>query len=120
MASDRAAAGKARRTFSDDVVGVAATRARMLSEPVRVKLLLALDERDSTVQQLADRLSTSHQTVSRQLNILYGAGMVSRRKYGREMRYALADYVSLWVIEQLANSAADHFEQLHELFSESE
>jgi DNA-binding transcriptional ArsR family regulator len=118
MTADRR---RERRVFSDEVVGIAATRARMLGDPTRVRLLLALTEHDATVQQLTDRFSSaSHQSVSRQLNLLYRAGMVNRRKDGREMHYALVDYVSLWVIEQLANSAEDRIAQLHELFSSSE
>lgn len=121
---DRAAAtaskprSGSRRVLSDEVVEMAAARARMLGEPLRVRLLLLLDAHDATVQQLANRLLAPHQTVSKQLNVLFHAGMLSRRKDGREMRYALIDYVALWVIEQLANSAADHAAQLHELFDD--
>lgn len=115
--TSRAASGR-RRVFSDEAVEVTAARARMLSEPVRVRLLLLLDERDATVQQLADRVSAAHQTVSKHLNVLYHAGMLSRRKDGREVHYALVDYVALWVIEQLANSAIDHATQVQELFGD--
>jgi DNA-binding transcriptional ArsR family regulator len=108
----------AHRALSDEVVEVTAARARMLSEPLRVRLLLLLDGHDATVQELADRLLAAHQTVSKQLNVLYHAGMVSRRKDGRETHYALVDYVALWVIGQLANSAADHAAQMHELFDD--
>lgn len=104
--------------FSDEVLEIVAARARMLGEPIRVRLLVLLDGGDLSVQQLADHLGLSHQTVSKHLNVLYLAGMVNRRKEGREVLYALVDYVALWVIQQLANSAADHAEQLHELFSD--
>lgn len=103
--------------FSDEVLQIVAARARMLGEPVRVRLLVLLDAHDQSVQQLADRLGLSHQTVSKHLNVLYLAGMVNRRKQGREVLYALVDYVALWVVQQLANSAADHAEQLHEIFT---
>lgn len=111
---------KGRRPLSGETVVIVATRARMFAEPLRIRLLMLLDDNDATVQELADRLDAAHQTISKHLNLLYRAGMVSRRKTGREMHYTLVDYVSLWVIEQLANSAADHIEQLHELFAEGD
>ncbi len=103
-----------RREFSDEVLEVAGARMRMLCEPMRIRLLLVLqDGGEATVQQLADRLGTAHRNVSKHLNLLYGAGMVRRRKDGRQVCYGLVDYVALWVIEQIANSAADHADQLH-------
>lgn len=108
----------AHRALSDEVVEITAARARMLSEPLRIRLLLLLDGHDATVQQLADRLLAAHQTISKHLNVLYHAGMVSRCKDGRETHYVLVDYVALWVIEQLTNSAADHAAQMHELFDD--
>ncbi len=87
---------------------------------MRIRLLLELEEGgEATVQQLADRLGTAHRNVSKHLNLLYDAGMVRRRKTGREVCYGLVDYVALWVIEQIANSAADHVDQLHELFHDA-
>jgi DNA-binding transcriptional ArsR family regulator len=109
-----------RPQFSDEVLVVAAARVRMLCEPMRIRLLLELEERgDATVQQLADRLGTAHRNASKHLNLLYDAGMVRRRKHGREVCYGLVDYVAVWVIEQIASSAADHIEQLHELFHDT-
>lgn len=120
MAADPRHGRRAQRhQLSDEVLEVSAARIRMLCEPMRIRLLLELEKGgDATVQELADRLGTAHRNVSKHLNLLYDAGMVRRRKDGRQVRYGLVDYVALWVIEQIASSAADHIDQLHELFIE--
>ncbi len=121
MATDPGPGRRAqRRQLSDEVLEVTAARVRMLCEPMRIRLLLKLEEGgEATVQELADRLGTAHRNVSKHLNLLYDAGMVRRRKDGRQVRYGLVDYVALWVIEQIASSAADHADQLHELFCDA-
>lgn len=48
----------------------------------------SLNEGDATVQEITDRLMTTHQNVSKHLGVLYQAGMVSRRKQGTCVRYA--------------------------------
>jgi DNA-binding transcriptional ArsR family regulator len=108
-----------RHELSDVVLDVATARMQLLCDPTRVRLLLVLEEvGEQTVQQLADRLGTAHRNVSKHLNLLFDAGMVRRRQDGRQVRYGLVDYIALWVIEQVASSAADHAEQLHELFTQ--
>ncbi len=120
MMAARSSQGR-RARISDEVLLVASARVRMLCEPMRIRLLLELEEGgEATVQQLADRLGTAHRNVSKHLNLLYDAGMVRRRKNGRQVCYGLVDYVALWVIEQIANSAADHIDQLHELFQDAD
>lgn len=51
-----------------------------LSDPTRRKILGMIAERESTVQQLADRLPISQPAVSKHLKILEEAGLIDRRK----------------------------------------
>jgi DNA-binding transcriptional ArsR family regulator len=77
-----------------------------IAEPNRIALLAVLNEcGEASVQELADQLAAPHQKVSRHLNVLYGAGMVSRRRGERStVLYALIDWSGWWVIEQIARS----------------
>jgi DNA-binding transcriptional ArsR family regulator len=86
---------------------------RVFSEPTRIRLMEFLNDGEATVQELTDRLATTHQNVSKHLGILYQAGVVSRRKDGPCVRYALADWTGWWLVEQIASSVAAHVDELH-------
>ena len=76
-------------------------RLRVMAESNRIGLLEALNQGEASVQELADAICTSHQKVSKHLGVLYGAGMVSRRRQGATVRYALVDWTGWWVVEQI-------------------
>jgi DNA-binding transcriptional ArsR family regulator len=61
---------------------------RLLSDPVRVRILTILEQREACVQELADQLSASPQNVSHHLGALYRDGVLSRRKEGTTVIYA--------------------------------
>jgi DNA-binding transcriptional ArsR family regulator len=65
-------------------------------------LIRALDRREADVQQLADELDTPAGAVAAHLRVLSGAGVVCRADRGGPARYRLADWPSLWLIDQLA------------------
>ena len=66
----------------EPLIELVAQRFRVLGEPMRIKLLDLLRERDATVGELQDALGASQQNVSKHLGILHAAGMVSRTKDG--------------------------------------
>lgn len=93
-----------------------AFRCRLFGEPTRIRLLELLNEDEATVQQLTDRLQTTHPNVSKHLSLLHQAGVVSRRKEGATVRYALIDWTGWWLIEQLGASIAAQLDELREAF----
>lgn len=105
------------QSLSDEAIELIAERLRVIAEPNRIRILGVLDEGDATVQEITDRLMTTHQNVSKHLGILYQAGMVSRRKEGISVRYALVDWTGSWLVEQMAGSVADRIEELKKLFA---
>lgn len=105
------------RQLSDEAIELIAARLRVIAEPNRIRILGLLNEGDSTVQELTDRLMTTHQNVSKHLGVLYQAGMVSRRKDGISVRYALVDWTGWWLVEQMATSVADRLDELQGLFA---
>jgi DNA-binding transcriptional ArsR family regulator len=62
----------------------------------------ALDRREADVQQLADELGAPPGTLAVHLRVLCRAGVVCRTDRGGPARYRLADWPSLWLIDQLA------------------
>jgi DNA-binding transcriptional ArsR family regulator len=81
-----------------------AERLRVLADPTRIRLIEALEKNGrSTVSALTSILPVSQQSVSHQLAILRGAGMVSRRREGVWVQYELRDWSGPWVLHQLAD-----------------
>ncbi|UJA22041.1 winged helix-turn-helix transcriptional regulator [Thermoleophilia bacterium SCSIO 60948] len=103
--------------LSDEAIELIAARLRVIAEPNRIRILGLLNEGEATVQELTDRLMTTHQNVSKHLGVLYQAGMVSRRKDGISVRYTLVDWTGWWLVEQMATSVADRLDELHGLFA---
>ncbi|MGZ5039080.1 MAG: ArsR/SmtB family transcription factor [Usitatibacter sp.] len=75
----------------DELVELIAQRFRVLSEPVRIKLLDRLREGEASVQELTAATSTTQQNVSKHLGVLLQAGIVARRKVGNFAYYSIAD-----------------------------
>ena len=72
-------------------IELVAQRFRVLGEPMRIRLLDRLREGDATVGELQDALGASQQNVSKHLQVLHSAGMVTRTKQGTHARYAIGD-----------------------------
>ena len=68
-----------------------ADRFRVLAEPVRLRLLDSLRDGEATVGELAGRLGTSQQNVSKHLAVLVGAGLVGRERRGNRVMCHIAD-----------------------------
>lgn len=100
-----------RRRLPDEAIELVAARLRVIGEPTRIRIMGLLDEREATVQELAERLGTTHQNASKHLGVLHQAGMVSRRKEGTAVHYALIDWTGWWLVEQIATSVATHLDE---------
>jgi DNA-binding transcriptional ArsR family regulator len=64
---------------------------RALSHPVRIKILEILIRGDRSVQELQDVLRLGQPVVSQQLAVLRNQGIVTSKKEGVSVRYALRD-----------------------------
>jgi DNA-binding transcriptional ArsR family regulator len=92
---------------------------QLLSDPLRIRLLLVLQDGQASVQELADLLSTEHRNVSRGLNALYRDGLLARRRDGTRVLYSVADYTAPRLIIQAAESVAAQVEELHDLVGQA-
>jgi DNA-binding transcriptional ArsR family regulator len=105
--------GRLRAIGSVEVLEIARLRLRLIGEPMRAQIMVLLDESGpATVQEIVDRLPTvvTRQNVSRHLGLLYEAGMLRRTREGRNVRYELADWSSLWLLEQIVASVDEHLD----------
>lgn len=68
-----------------------AGRFKALSDPLRLRLIMALEEGEKTVSELVKRVGSTQTNVSRHLQALARAAIVNRRKVGNHAYYAIAD-----------------------------
>ena len=77
--------------MSDKMMDLVARRFRLLGEPVRLRLLEALEAGELTVNELVERTEASQSNVSKHLSMLYDGGLVGRRREGTSVVYFIAD-----------------------------
>ena len=77
--------------LADPLADEIAARFRVLGEPMRIRILDRLREGESSVQDLTGDLGTTQQNASKHLGVLHSAGIVSRRRDGNRVLYAIAD-----------------------------
>ena len=88
---------------------------RALAHPTRIRILEALVRRERTVQELQEQLTLDQPVVSQQLAVLRHQGIVSARKEGSSVRYALRDPLVgslLEVARQIFNNRLGHSQGL--------
>lgn len=74
-----------------DALQQASELLRALTAPVRLALIVELDEGARCVHELVDALGVSQPLVSQHLRVLRGAGLVTSQRRGREVTYQLSD-----------------------------
>ena len=80
---------------------------RLLGDPTRVRILLALDAGDELcVHEIAERIGAGETKVSQALRLLRTAGIVRNRRDGRHIHYRLDDQH----VRTLLRVTADHLD----------
>ena len=97
----------------DDLVELIARRFRVLSEPMRIKLLDRLREGSATVAELQEATGASQQNVSKHLSVLLG--LVARRKERNFARYEIADDSVFELCEQVCGGLRRQLEEIESL-----
>lgn len=68
-----------------------AARFRILGEPTRLAILNVLRQGERTVSSIVEATGATQANVSKHLGLLHREGLVSRRKEGLNVFYAIAD-----------------------------
>jgi DNA-binding transcriptional ArsR family regulator len=99
----------------NELVELIAERFRVLSEPIRIKLLERLGEGEASVLELTDLIGTTQQNVSKHLGMLQRAGIVARRKQGNFAYYRIVDEAVFSLCEVVCGSLQQQVESRHQL-----
>lgn len=71
---------------------------RALDSPLRIEIILALNERPHFVHELVKLVKSSQPLVSQHLKVLKSAGIVDAERQGRQMTYSLAEPLVLDIL----------------------
>jgi DNA-binding transcriptional ArsR family regulator len=63
----------------------------LLAEPTRLKILGAICDGERSVTDIVERVGATQTNVSRHLNLMYGKGVLKRRRDGQLTFYSIAD-----------------------------
>ena len=94
----------AERRYKMDIGSCVAVM-KALSDPHRLRAVMALREGERCVCQLIALLELAPSTVSRHMTLLRQAGIVVSRQSGKRVYYSLADDGSASEVEVLVNAA---------------
>lgn len=104
--------------MSDKMLDLVARRFRTLGEPYRLRILQQLEQGERSVSDLVNALEGNQPNVSKHLQVLYDAGLISRRREGTSILYAISDPMVFRLCALVCRSEAEKsrrdYEDLHE------
>lgn len=96
--------------LNDEVLEMIAARFRMLSEPMRLRILHKLGDKEMTVSELVSATGANQANISKHLSALLHAGIVSRRKAGVTANYRVSDATIFDLCDLVCARLIDHHE----------
>src|SRR3954468_11765986 len=99
--------------MSDDQVVELAEMFRLMSDPTRLKIILACLDAPAAVGEIAERLGISASLVSHHLRLLRAARLLQADRRGRQVFYAVMD-------EHIRSMLSDMVDHVAEVDAEAE
>ena len=82
-------------TLPDEALEALSNQFKLLSEPMRMKILLLLAVREQTIQEIVKTVDAKQTNISNHLALLLEGNIVGKRRNGSKIYYSLADK-SFW------------------------
>lgn len=86
----RTSVASTRELSTSENVAAMTSVVRAIDSPLRIRMLLALNERPHFVSELVSLVGSSQPLVSQHLKVLKAAKLVNAERNGRQMSYSLA------------------------------
>lgn len=91
--------------LNDTMTELVAKRFRALGEPMRLRILQALEDGEKPVGEIVDLLEASQPNISKHLKALCQEGLVNRRREGLNVCYSIADPMVFKLCALICHSA---------------
>lgn len=102
--------------LTDKMMELVAQRFRLLGEPMRLRILQALERNEQPVNEIVSALGASQPNISKHLQALCQGGLIRRRREGLKVHYRIADPMVIRLCQLVCRSAQEHTRtQLEEL-----
>jgi DNA-binding transcriptional ArsR family regulator len=89
--------------LSDEALEMIASRFKLLSDPMRLRILHTLGREEMTVSDVVAATRGGQANISKHLGFLLEAGVVSRRKEGLNAFYKVSDETIFELCETVCN-----------------
>lgn len=93
--------------LSDKMLDLVAHRFRIMGDPTRLRILQCLEAGEQNVGAIALRLAGNQPNISKHLQALHDAGLLSRRRRGNSIFYSIADPTIFKLCDLVCHSAAE-------------
>lgn len=91
---------------SDEQISEMGARFKVISEPSRLKILLALEQGELCVEHITDAVGGNQSAVSHQLKILKDNKVIKSRRNGQNVLYSISD----WHVLTMIGVAKEHLD----------
>lgn len=99
------------QTLTDEALDLIAGRFKALSDPLRLKLIIALESGEKNVSELVESTGKLQTNVSRQLQQLTDSGVLARRRQGPCVYYRIADSAIFDLCRHVCGSLQKQYSQ---------
>jgi len=94
----------------DEMLEALSNRFKLLSEPMRLKILRVLCEKEHTVQEIVNQVNASQANISKHLALMHDNGVVNRRKEGLKCYYSIADESIVYACYLISKSIVENLQ----------
>jgi len=108
---------KQSKELSAEALEQVALRFKLLSDPMRLKILHSLQDGEKTVTELVKMTGSSQPNISKHLNILKTTGMVKRRQESNQAFFSIAAPFIFDLCDIVCNGISQELEQLQRNFN---
>ena len=92
-----------KKQLTDEALILIASRFKLLSDPMRLRILHTLDREELTVSELVEKTGGGQANISKHLGALLEAGIVARRKEGLNAFYKVSDETIFELCDTVCN-----------------
>ena len=96
------------KILTPEAMNLVAARFKVLSDPMRLRILNALQEGEQSVTGVTEAVQASQPNVSKHLKTLQDAGLIARRQEGNTVYCRIADETVFQLCEVVCNSIQQH------------
>ena len=96
------------RKLSPEALALVAARFKVMSEPLRLRILHELQGGEMSVMEITEAVESSQPNVSKHLKVLQDAGLVTRRQEGNTVYCSIADATVFELCDVVCSSIREH------------